>query len=710
MTRRIALRCVLFFAAAATLAHAQTPTQTASRIPTTAPTATVKAVGGQTPIAEKPPTQQPAATPALSDVERIARLQRAMDADERRLAELKDALNSSNSEFKKARQEFNELDVRLDRKKKEIERLERTASVDRLDKEEAELEKLTRQWQLSKERFELALEEGKVLGENIKSREQKLKKDREALDKLTGTAAPAPPAEATPPSPAGPAAPPQVASSGATPDNKNSDKPSPPAPPAVPSIPNLQSTITRIASGTAASDSSARKPARQSAELKQATDEAAETQAAAQLADDAARSVTDRKEILLKNIESERALLETARKTMDNADQTFRQLQEEIYKKYLAGTPPKELAELRGKINDAADRRHTAHAESRKRAKQLDRLHSEVAVIQADQIAALEQAKRASLAAEAARLKVEKLSNPFAWKNIVAWLEHHGPRLMSIVLTMLTCFGLSKLIQARLSALLARHAGRGSNEERENRARTLLGVLHSAVGVLILTVGSLMLLDELGVPIGPLMGGAAMIGLAVAFGAQSLIKDYFSGFMILLEQQYLVNDVVRIGEIAGQVERITLRVTVLRDLEGRVHFVPHGQIGCVTNLTHGWSRALVNVAVSYHENVDEVIRVLLDVAKSLRREARFAPVILDDPEMLGVDELKDNAVMVKFYVKTRPLKQWMVKRELLRRIKNKFDELGIEIPSPPRPAARRPADTLSAGLQQDGGNSAKRVA
>jgi small conductance mechanosensitive channel len=193
------------------------------------------------------------------------------------------------------------------------------------------------------------------------------------------------------------------------------------------------------------------------------------------------------------------------------------------------------------------------------------------------------------------------------------------------------------------------------------------------------------------------MGGAAVLGLAVAFGAQNLIKDYFSGFMVLLEDQYGINDVVRIGSISGMVEHISLRTTVLRDLEGIVHFIPHGTISTVSNLTHGWSRALFDVDIAYSEDIDRVMEVLLDLGRELRRDPIFGPLILDDPEMLGVDELANSSVIVKFFLKTRPLQQWTVKREMLRRIKNRFDQLGIEIPYPHQTVHHRyetpPAET-----------------
>jgi small conductance mechanosensitive channel len=189
-------------------------------------------------------------------------------------------------------------------------------------------------------------------------------------------------------------------------------------------------------------------------------------------------------------------------------------------------------------------------------------------------------------------------------------------------------------------------------------------------------------LNEIGVPVGPVMGGAAVLGLAVAFGAQSLIKDYFTGFMLLLEQQYFINDVVKIGDVSGQVEQISLRMTVLRDQEGQAHFIPHGTIGAVTNMTYNWSRAVFDVWVSYRENVDRVIDELERIARELRMHPEFGRLILEDPTMLGVDALGESGVNVKFLIKTRPLQQWAIKREMLRRIKNRFDELGIEIPYP----------------------------
>jgi small conductance mechanosensitive channel len=286
--------------------------------------------------------------------------------------------------------------------------------------------------------------------------------------------------------------------------------------------------------------------------------------------------------------------------------------------------------------------------------------------------------------ADPARKNVAQIQNPFSPQNLLQWLLDNGLKIVLILASMWVLHWLVGVVSRRIVKVVARTTGRGTAQERENRAHTLVGVFRNVAAIIIFGGGALMLLDAVGVPIAPLMGGAAVFGLAVAFGAQNLIRDYFSGFMVLLENQYGVNDVVKIGDHSGLVEKITLRMTVLRDLEGVVHFIPHGTINTVSNFTHVWSRALFDVAVAYKEDVDRVMQVLVDLAKELRTDPVLGPEILDDPEMLGVDALGDSAVVIKFFIKTRPLKQWLVKRELLRRIKRRFDELSIEIPFPQR--------------------------
>jgi small conductance mechanosensitive channel len=270
------------------------------------------------------------------------------------------------------------------------------------------------------------------------------------------------------------------------------------------------------------------------------------------------------------------------------------------------------------------------------------------------------------------------LGQRFSLRSILDWLLSHGLKIVLILVAVVVVLWIARLLQDRLVALLAGRSTRGLPEERENRARTLVSVLQNALRTVAIAVGVFMILEELSVPVGPLLGSAAVVGLAIAFGAQSLIKDYFSGFMILLEQQYLLGDVIKVGDITGSVERITMRVTVLRDLEGRVHFIPHGQIQIVTNLTQDWSQALFDVNIAYKEDVDRVTDVLMNLAGELKSDEKFGPMILGEPQMLGVENLGDAAVTIKFAIRTRPMKQWDVKRELLKRIKRRFGELGID--------------------------------
>jgi small conductance mechanosensitive channel len=269
--------------------------------------------------------------------------------------------------------------------------------------------------------------------------------------------------------------------------------------------------------------------------------------------------------------------------------------------------------------------------------------------------------------------------------GFLAWLRDHGLKIVLILLLSSVILWLANRFHKRLVVFLA--GGRGTAAEQENRARTLVGVMHNALRTVVIALAVMMLLEEIGVSIGALLGGVAVAGLAVAFGAQSLIKDYFTGFLILLEQQYMIGDVVKVSGsnfsgLTGQVEQITLRVTVLRDVEGAVHFIPHGQITVVSNLTHGWSQAVFDVKVECAEHVDRVRDLFFELAAELRKDPMYGPMILNDPQMLGVDSLGDNNFTVRFTLKTLPLKRWEVKREMLQRINEKFQELKIKVSVP----------------------------
>jgi small conductance mechanosensitive channel len=226
-------------------------------------------------------------------------------------------------------------------------------------------------------------------------------------------------------------------------------------------------------------------------------------------------------------------------------------------------------------------------------------------------------------------------------------------------------------------------SGSGTISLHEQRARTLVGLVRSVGVVVIVTMVLFMVLSAVGVDLAPLLAGAGVVGLAFSFGAQSLVKDIISGLFILFENQFGVGDVIRVDPaVSGAVERMTLRVVVLRDTYGVVHIVPNGEIKRVSNLTRTWARAVLDVKVGYQEDTDRVAAVMREVGESLFADADWAPVLVEKPTVPGIESFADNGVVVRLMAKTVPLKQWDVARELRRRIKRRFDAEGISFTTP----------------------------
>ena len=200
--------------------------------------------------------------------------------------------------------------------------------------------------------------------------------------------------------------------------------------------------------------------------------------------------------------------------------------------------------------------------------------------------------------------------------------------------------------------------------------------------VVVSLIAGMLVLGELGVSVAPILGAAGVVGLAVGFGAQSLVKDFFNGFFILLENQIREGDVVKLGDHAGLVEVVTLRFVQLRDYDGHVHFVPNGSIASVINMSRGHAQAVMDIGVAYRENTDAVVQVMREVGRELRADQAFAKRILEDLEVAGVENWADSSVVLRCRFKVAPLEQWTVRREYLRRLKFAFDRAGIEIPFP----------------------------
>ncbi|GAA4809062.1 mechanosensitive ion channel family protein [Nocardioides caeni] len=215
---------------------------------------------------------------------------------------------------------------------------------------------------------------------------------------------------------------------------------------------------------------------------------------------------------------------------------------------------------------------------------------------------------------------------------------------------------------------------------RKQRAATMAGVLKSIITIVVSAVVGTMVLSELGVNIAPIIASAGIIGIALGFGAQSLVRDFLAGIFIFLEDQYGVGDVVDLGEANGTIEAVTLRMTRLRDINGTVWYVPNGEIMRVGNKSQNWSRAVVDVGVGYGEDLVRVQRVLREVAHDLWDDEDFNGVIVEEPEVTGVEMLAADSITVRVMVKTAPLQQWAVARALRQRIKARFDHEGIEMP------------------------------
>ncbi|MFZ3562004.1 mechanosensitive ion channel family protein [Streptomyces sp. BH055] len=232
-------------------------------------------------------------------------------------------------------------------------------------------------------------------------------------------------------------------------------------------------------------------------------------------------------------------------------------------------------------------------------------------------------------------------------------------------------------------AVLQRDASR-AQERREQRARTIGSVLSSIVTIVVSVMGLAMVLDQIGIALGPLLASAGVVGLAIGFGAQSLVADYLAGMLIMIEDQYGVGDSVDLGEAVGEVEHVGLRLTQVRDLNGGLWHIRNGEIMRVRNDSQEWARAVLDVSVAYDSNLEKVFAVLEETGMSLRSEEDYKGVLLEDPSVWGVQSIEADGIVVRLVVKTAPLKQWAVTRELRRRVKEALDAAGIELPFPQR--------------------------
>ena len=269
-----------------------------------------------------------------------------------------------------------------------------------------------------------------------------------------------------------------------------------------------------------------------------------------------------------------------------------------------------------------------------------------------------------------------------SWDTVVTWLIEHGiPILIIVAVGAVLWFALNKFLPPVVGRLMATTKGE-SKEGIKKRRDTLVGVLTGIGRVFIVIVVIMMILPELGVDIVPLVAGLGIAGFALGFGAQYLIRDLIAGIFIILENQYRVGDVVRVADIGGLVEEITLRKTVLRDLDGIVHHVPNGEIKTASNFTRHFARVNLNVSVAYDTDLDHAISVINRVGKELADDKNWRERIISPPKVERVDNLGDSGIDIKILGDVKPIQQWAVMGELRLRLKKAFDAEGIEIPWP----------------------------
>jgi small-conductance mechanosensitive channel len=269
------------------------------------------------------------------------------------------------------------------------------------------------------------------------------------------------------------------------------------------------------------------------------------------------------------------------------------------------------------------------------------------------------------------------------WDKIEDWLLDHGTVLAGITIFILAAVVALNMLVPRVvrATTEARLVGK-PQEEIDQRIDTLSHVFTRTGAVVLILVGFLTALPEVGVNVGALIAGFGIAGIAIGFGAQSMVKDFLAGIFILVDNQYGRGDVIQVSGVSGVVEDIGLRRTVLRDLDGSVHWIPNGEIQVATNYTEEYSRVNLNVGVSYSEDLDHVISVINRVGEELAADAEWSQYVITPPKVLRVDNFGDSSVDVKILGDTKPLQQWAVMGELRLRLKKAFDAEGIEIPYP----------------------------
>jgi small conductance mechanosensitive channel len=594
------------------------------------------------------------------------RMVHALQADEAKLERLRRERETQVSQFDEINDVRESMEIRLEELKEKLPGVEHPDQRAAMETEIATLEKET---VLARKQTDILLSASKVLREQIDALVRKIQIDRAAIDGESG--------EATPPTPYAPPPPAPVAQPTAG---------GAPAPIAVlPMSPTrfvpADDTAEPVPPTTAGmTETAAQIEARIQAERMEEKALAAEREIL---------SFLDRKQALEQQIELEKTLIEASEESVANLKEALAARREE----HEAAVAAKANADIIEENELGVERVEALLSKERntlnQRLDELERLEERLRDAEQYQETVTETAEQKRVEAQEARQRSVWLDSPLHPENVGKWMVERMPRILLVAFVAVGLLVITRLTARRVAGVIVR-PGQRRRGESAKRADTLALSMRSVTTGVILVGGVLLMLQEAGINVKTVLGGAAIFGVAIAFGAQNLMRDYFNGFMILLEDQYELNDLLTIGDITGRVEHVNMRTTVLRDLSGRVHFIPNGEIKSVTNHTFEWSRAVVDICVGYDEDVDRVMELLVEISNEMRQDVKFGGYIVEPPEMLGVDRFTDFGPVIRFMLKTRADRMFAVKREIQRRVKNRFEQLGIRIQDPNRIALQRP--------------------
>ena len=594
----------------------------------------------------------------ITEAQRLNRLEQVIELDQEKLAETKKQLAEQEAFFDTLNTGVGEAVPELEEMKKRLEELGGAEASEKAAALDAQIQALEEQVEVGKAELDVRFNTVKTLKGQIQALEQKIATDQQALETLISPATvttpattaqpPTVPAEKPPASTApGPA---QLIVPGAVPSQ-----------PAAPQQPPTAQPET--------------------AEQIEARREAEKLEQEAKLAEQELVSFVERKRQLEQQIELEQTLIDTAMTSRDNLDRALNVARSEMDALIEQGAGRTKLRDIRQRIDNIRKLVEQNRTELDQRAAYLESLYERRESLNAEQLEVTQQLKKKREEAGAALKRSVWLQSPLHPRNIWDWAIERGPRILIVIIAAWILLFLVRIFSRKIARALVM---KGETERRRGtkRADTLALSFQSAASVVIIIGAGLLAFQEAGVDIKTVLGGAAILGVAFAFGAQNLMRDYFTGIMIILEDQYELGDLITIGSVTGTVEKVNMRTTVLRDFEGRVHFIPNGEIKAVTNRTYVWGRALLRIPVSLKEDPDRVIKVLREVEEEFRNDPEVGKWVTDDPVVLGVDKFSEYGMVIVTYIQTRPDTVFQTRRELLRRIKKRFDEEGIEISVP----------------------------